>query len=84
MVAKLIGNFHAEVTRHSKMVMAALAAACLEPLEDTFGQKADVLNRALEGKPVYLLQVPKAYSADQASDVIVEKLQQVLAQAGVK
>ncbi len=80
MIAKLIGNFYSEVTRHSKMVMAALAAANLEPLEDTFGQKADVLSQALDNIPTYLFQVPKAYSAEQASDVIVETLQGLMAQ----
>jgi hypothetical protein len=67
------------VTRHSKMVLAALAASGLEPMEDIFGQKADVLNHALEGKPTFLFQVPKVYSADQASDAIVEKLQELMA-----
>lgn len=80
MITKLIGNFHAEMTRYSKMVMAALAAANLESAEDTFGQKAEVLNQALNNKPSYLFQVPKTYSADQASDVIVETLQELMAQ----
>ncbi len=84
MIARLVGNFHAEVTRHSKMVIAALGAAGLDPLEEVFGQKADVLNQALNGKPTYLFQVPKAFSADQASDVIVQKLQELMGQVPVK
>jgi hypothetical protein len=84
MIARLVGNFHSEVTRYSKMVIAALAAAGLDPLEDVFGQKADVLNQALNDKPTYLFQVPKAFSADQASDVIVEKLQELMGQVAVK
>jgi hypothetical protein len=79
MISRLIGNFHSELTRHSKLVIAALAAAGLEPLEVTFGQKADVLNQALDNKPTYLYQVPKSYPPDQASDVIVETLQALMA-----
>jgi hypothetical protein len=78
MISRLIGNFHSEVTRHSKLVIAAMAAAGMEPLEVTFGQKADILNQALEDKPTYLYQVPKAYPPDQASDVIVGTLQELM------
>ena len=78
MISRLIGNFHAEIGSHSQEVMTALAATGLVPLEQVFSEKAAVLQRALAGKPAFLLQVPKAYPPDRASDVMVEHLQKVL------
>jgi hypothetical protein len=37
-----------------------------------------VLSKALDGRPCYLLQVPSAYTADQASDDIVRFLEELL------
>ncbi len=84
MVSRLIGNFHAEITPQSQQAITALGAASLLPIEQYFQDKAAVLDRALEGKPVFLLQVPRAMSADQASDVIVEQIQKVLALSGIQ
>lgn len=83
MVSRLIGNFHAEVTRHSQEVMTALGAAGLLALEETFGLKADVLRSALDGLPCLLLQVPRQWSADRASDSIVEHLVGAAEAAGI-
>ncbi len=83
MVSRLIGNFHAEITPQSQQAITALGAASLLPIEQYFRDKAAVLDRALEGKPVFLLQVPQSMSADQASDVIVEQIQEVLALSGI-
>lgn len=78
MVSRMIGNFHAEITRHSQAVITALGASGLVPIERTFGDKAAVLQAALADKPAYLLQVPQAFSPDEASDVIVAQLQELL------
>jgi hypothetical protein len=78
----MIGNFNSELPRQSRVVMTALGAAGLVPLEQTFEEKAAVLDQALGDKPLFLLRVPKAMTPDQASDVIVEKIEQVLAIAG--
>jgi hypothetical protein len=83
MVSRILGNFHAEIKQHSHEMITALGATGLIPLEHPFCEKAAVLESALEGKPVFLLQVPRAWSPDQASDAIVEELDQVLAQVGV-
>jgi hypothetical protein len=83
MIARLIGNFNSELPRQSRVVMTALGAAGLVPVEQTFEEKAAVLDQALGDKPLFLLRVPKALTPDQASDVIVEKIEQVLAIAGV-
>ena len=83
MVSRLVGNFHAEIAPHSQAVITALGATGLVPIERYFAEKAAVLERALAGKPSFLLQVPQAYSPDQASDVIVAHLQEALARAGV-
>jgi hypothetical protein len=84
MVSRLIGNYHAEIKSHAQEVITALGATGLVPIEQTFGEKKAVLDQALAGKPTYLLQVPKALSADEASDVIVEQLQRALALAGIR
>ena len=78
MVSRLVGNFHSEVTRHSQEVLTAMAATGLIALERFFGEKADVLREALVDVPVYLLRVPQPWSADKASDQIVEHVLGVL------
>ncbi|HET7092302.1 MAG TPA: hypothetical protein VFI22_02460 [Thermomicrobiales bacterium] len=83
MTSRMIGNFHAEITKQSQEVITALAATGLTPIERYFGDKAAVLDRALAQTPTFLLQVPQAYSPDQASDVIVEHLHEALAAAGI-
>jgi hypothetical protein len=83
MVSRLIGNFHAELARHSRDVITALAATGLMPVERFFAEKAAVLARSLNGKPAFLLRVPAAFSADQASDVIVERLLDALARSEI-
>jgi hypothetical protein len=79
MVSRLIGNFNAEVSAWSREVMTAMAATSLMPIEKLFADKAWVMDRALQDKPTFLLQVPRAWSADQASDVIVEKIHEAMA-----
>jgi hypothetical protein len=83
MVSRLIGNFHTEMSLHSREVVVALGATGLVPIEQFFADKREVLSRAVAGKPTYLLRVPASYPADQASDVIVEHLQKAMADAGV-
>jgi hypothetical protein len=83
MVSRLIGNFHAELARHSRDIITALAATGLMPVEWFLAEKAAVLARALDGKPAFLLRVPATFSADQASDVIVERLLETLARSGI-
>jgi hypothetical protein len=60
-----------------------MAATGLMPLEAFFSEKKAVLERALAGKPVFLLQVPKALLPDQASDQFVEHLHKLFALSGV-
>lgn len=83
MVSKLIGNFNSEMTRPSRLVMTTLGAAGLMPIEQAFFEKADRLRKSLAGKPCFYLRVPLALPPDQASDIIVAHMQQVLAYAGV-
>jgi hypothetical protein len=84
MVARLVGNFHAEITHHSQEVITALGAIALVPIERMFGDKAALIARALEGKPLFLLQIPKAWSADQASDAITAQLQDICVATGMR
>ena len=83
MVSRLIGNFHTEMSLHSREVVVAMGATGLVPIENFFNDKREVFQRAVAGKPTYLLRVPASFPADQASDVIVEHLQKAMADAGV-
>jgi hypothetical protein len=83
MVSRLIGSFHAEISSHSQEVVTALGATGLVPIERSFREKAAVLERAIEGKPAFLLQVPTSLSADEASDVMVERIRAALARSGI-
>ena len=70
MTSRIVGNFHSELPMVSRRLVEALGATSLVPLEEHFGQKAAVVRRALEDVPCWLLRLPAAWSADQASDFI--------------
>lgn len=82
MVTKLIGNFNAEMTRPSRLVMTALGAAGLVPIEQFFTDKANCLHKSISGKPCFYLRVPQKFPPDQASTIICAYIQNVLAQTG--
>ena len=82
MAARMLGNFHMEMTTHSREVVNLLGATGLVPLQDIFADKATILGKALQNVPTFLLQVPVAYDADHASDVIVEQLASVITPLG--
>ena len=78
MVDRMIGNFHIEMAGFSQRVVTGLAATSVVPWREHFAAKGLVLSKALDGRPCHLLQVPSAYSADEASDDIVRHLDQLL------
>ncbi|MDN4610563.1 hypothetical protein [Arthrobacter burdickii] len=78
MVDRMIGNFHIEMAGFSQQVVTGLAATSVVPWREHFAAKGDVLSKALDGRPCHLLQVPAAYSADEASDDIVRYLEELL------
>lgn len=82
MVSRLVGNFHAEIPKHSQEVITALGASGLVPIENYFRDKAAVLDKALEDKPAFLLQVPQSFSPDKASDIIVEHIHKAFSLTG--
>jgi len=82
MVARMLGNFHIEMTVHSREIVNLLGATGLIPLHQQMSEKAAVLDAALTGLPTYLLQVPRAWSADRASDAIVAELDTVTTALG--
>ncbi len=82
MAARMLGNFHIEMTTHSREVLNLLGATGLIPLQDIFADKATILGKALQNVPTFLLQVPAAYDADRASDVIVDQLATVTTKLG--
>lgn len=83
MVSRLIGNFHREMSLHSRELVNALGATGMLPIERHFAEKAEVLAKALTGAPSFLLRVPVGFPPDQASDVIVDHLKKALAEAGI-
>jgi hypothetical protein len=82
MVSRMLGNFHIEMSMHSREVLNLLGATGLIPLQDIFADKAAIIGMALQNVPTFLLQVPVAYDADRASDAIVEQLATVTALFG--
>jgi len=78
MVDRMLGNFHIEMAGFSQQVVTGLAATSVVPWREHFAAKGLVLNKALDGRPCHLLQVPSSYTADEASDDIVRHLEQLL------
>jgi hypothetical protein len=78
MVARMLGNFHSEMTVHSREIVNLVGAVGMIPLHRLFAEKAAVLAEALAGLPTYLLRVPREWSADRASDAIVAELDTVV------
>ena len=78
MVDRMIGNFHIEMSGFSQHVVAALGASSVISQRQFFGEKAEVLARALAGRPCHILRVPQVYSADEASDDIVGHLDELV------
>ncbi len=55
-----------------------MGVACTAPtgviqLQDIFADMATILGKALQRVPRFLLQVPVAYDADRAADMIVNR-----------
>ena len=78
MVDRMLGNFHIEMAGFSQRVVTGLAATSVVPWREHFAAKGLVLSKALDGRPCHLLQVPAAYTADEASDDIVRYLEELL------
>lgn len=74
MVSRMVGNFHAELSRPSRELITAMGATGLVPVDRAFAEKSAIVESGLGDVPAYLLQVPKTLSPDAASDIIVERL----------
>jgi hypothetical protein len=74
LAARLLGNWHIEMARHSRDVLTALGASGVVPLDQIFARKAAILRSAVQNAQISLMQVPVAMSADVASDEIVARL----------
>jgi hypothetical protein len=79
LAARLLGNWHIEMARHSRDVLTALGASGVVPLDQIFARKAAILRLALQNARISLMQVPIAMSADVASDEIVARLRAAIA-----
>ncbi|MGH8965718.1 MAG: hypothetical protein ACRDXB_10390, partial [Actinomycetes bacterium] len=78
MVDRMLGNFHIEMPRFSQDLVTAFAATSMLPWGEYVQDKADVLAKAVDGIPCYLLRVPARYSPDRASDEVVVALEELL------
>ena len=78
MVDRMLGNFHIEMAGFSQHVVTGLAATSVIPWSQHVEEKGNVLSKALDGRPCHLLQVPSVYTADEASEVIVTFLEELL------
>lgn len=78
MVDRMLGNFHVEMAGFSQEVVTALAASSMLSWRQFADDKGDVLSKALDGVPCYLLQVPAQWTADRASDEVVTVLDGLL------
>jgi hypothetical protein len=78
MVDRMMGNFHVEMAAFSQQLVTAMAAASVLPWRQFVEDKGDVLSKAIDGIPAYLLKVPRHFSPDQASDEVVRILDTLL------
>jgi hypothetical protein len=60
------------------VVLRALTATGLVPLEAHLAAKSTMLTQGLRGVPCHLLRVPRDLNADDASDAIVAALLELL------
>jgi hypothetical protein len=74
----MMGNFHVEMARFSQEMVTAMAATSFVPWRTHVQDKCDVLQKAIDGLPCHLLQVPAEWSADRASDEVVDVLEELL------
>jgi hypothetical protein len=81
MAARMLGNWHIEMARHSRDVLTCLGASGMLSLDEIFGRKARILRTALAPCRTALMQVPSAMSADEASDAIVARLRHAVGEA---
>ncbi|GGH98137.1 hypothetical protein ACFFGR_16560 [Arthrobacter liuii] len=70
MTSRIVGNFHSELPLVSRRLIEALGATGLVPLDDYFGQKAEIISSALKAVPCSRLRLPITWSADRASDYV--------------
>lgn len=78
MTSRIVGNFHSELPLVSRRLVEALGATALVPLQEHFGQKAVVVEQALQGVPCWRLRLPATWSADRASDFVCQVVQTTL------
>jgi hypothetical protein len=78
MTSRMIGNWHIEMSRHSRDVLTSLGASGLVSLDEIFAEKANLLRAAMANCRIALVQVPAAMSADEASDAIVARLRNLV------
>jgi hypothetical protein len=83
MSARLLGNYHGGLPRHSRDLINALSAAGLDPLHSVFSEKEALLSDALAGVASLLVRVPAELLADDASNALVAQVRDLVGHAEV-
>lgn len=83
MAARLLGNYHDELPRHSRDLISALCATGLDSLHQVFSEKEALLSDALSGVTSLLVRVPANLLADDASDALVAQVREAVGYAEV-
>jgi hypothetical protein len=78
MAGRVVGNFHSELPTVSRRLVEALGATGLVPLETYFAEKSAVVAKALSSVPCHILKLPAKWSADRASNFVMETVRGVV------
>jgi hypothetical protein len=78
MTSRIVGNFHSELPMVSRRLIEAMGATGLVPLQAHFGEKAAVVEQALQKVPCWRLRLPVSWSADRASDFVCQVVRSTL------
>jgi hypothetical protein len=78
MASRLVGDFLAGLPRGARELQVALAAHGLIAIDDLLSAKAEVLRRALEDVPCYLLCVPEQMAASDSAEAIADQVERLL------
>ena len=84
MAARLLGNFHDELPRFSKVLLDKLCATGLDAQHELFGEKERLLADAgSSAPPARSCACPATLLADEASDVISAHVRAAVPAAGL-
>jgi len=78
MASRMVGDFFAELPRGARDLQAMLAAAGLLAIDELLARKGEILRKAFEDVPCFLLRMPERMRAEEASEAIAIRVEQLL------